>query len=213
MLASSTSTTGAALTLSSLVVVFFSSPFLLPAAGLVLLTLAPGLAMAAARAAATLSAAADGLTGVVVLAALLVVAEDEFRAKLELEVLEEVPVSLLLLPAEDEAVLAVVVVVVVALLAGALGTVPVFFSSGFTLVVAVAGLAEDTAGLDLLLEEVELALDVCPDRLDGGLLVPEPKRRVAAGLGSLLLPGSGLGLAVVGFLVPSSFLGSVGFRS
>ena len=154
--------------------------------------------MAAARAAATLSAAAEGLTGVVVLAALLVVAEDEFRAKLELEVLEEVPVSLLLLPAEDEAVLAVVVVVVVALLAGALGTVPVFFSSGFTLVVAVAGLAEDTAGLDLL---------------DGGLLVPEPKRRVAAGLGSLLLPGSGLGLAVVGFLVPSSFLGSVGFRS
>ena len=84
--------------------------------------------MAAARAAATLSAAADGLTGVVVLAALLVVAEDDVRAKLDvrakyLEVLEVVPVSLLLLPAEDEAVLAVVVVVVVALLAGALGTV------------------------------------------------------------------------------------------
>ena len=154
--------------------------------------------MAAARAAATLSAAAEGFTGVVVLAALLEVAEAEVRGKVELEVLEDAPVSLLV--AEEVADLAVVEVVV--RLTAGLGTVSVFFTSGLTLVVAVVGLLEDSAGRDLVLE-VELALEVCPDMVDGVLLVADVGRRVVAGFGSLLLAGSGLGLTMVGFLVLS----------
>lgn len=212
-----TSTAGPALTFSSLLLVFFSSSFLLPALDLVLVIFPLGLAMAAARAAATLSAAADGLTGVVVLTALLEVAEDELRGKVELaedelrgkvelEVLEVAPVSLLV--ADVVAVLAVVVVVV--RLTGGLG--PVFFSSGFGLVVAAVGRVEDGAGRDLVLE-VELALEVWPDMVDGVLLAAEVGRLEAAGLGSLPFPASGFGLASVGFLVLSSGLAAAGFLS
>ena len=57
---------------------------------LVLVIFPLGLAMAAALAAATRLAAAEGLTGVVVFAALLEVAEDEVRGKVELELLEDI---------------------------------------------------------------------------------------------------------------------------
>ena len=126
---------------SSLTSSFFSSCFFKTPAGLVLVLVA-GLAIAAALAAATLSAAAEGFTGAVVLAARLAVAEAELlpevvRVVAEAELLPEV------------------VLAVAALLPG-----PTFFrlSSGFDLAaeVVVAGLLEavglDKPGLDLVLE-------------------------------------------------------------
>ena len=61
----------------------FSSPFFTAEADFILVILAAGFAMAAALAAATLSAAAEGFSGVLLLAARLMVAEAEAALLLE----------------------------------------------------------------------------------------------------------------------------------